>query len=162
MVSVYNTQREKELACLLSNVIDKDGYEIVRIRTYKDKTGKKCQIMIDTIDDTQVKISDCENVNKVVMELLSNDDLGLEDHSIEVSSPGIDRPLTRLKDFNKNKGGLIKVYTLFKVLNRKNFKGYLKEVNEDFISIMPIDNGEIVDIRFDSISEAYLQYKHNK
>jgi ribosome maturation factor RimP len=162
MVSVYNTQREKELAFLLSNEIDKDGYEIIRIRTYKNKTGKKCQIMIDTIDDTQVKISDCENVNKVLIELLSNNDLGLEDHSIEVSSPGIDRPLTRLKDFNKNKGRLIKVYTLFKVFNRKSFKGYLKEINADSISIMPIDNNEIVDIRFDSISEAYLQYEHNK
>ena len=39
---------------------------------------------------------------------------------------------------------------------------FLKEINADSISIMPIDNNEIVDIRFDSISEAYLQYEHNK
>ena len=162
MLNVYNTPREKELAYLLSDLIDKDGYELIRIRAYKDKNGKKCQIMIDKIDGTQVKILDCENVNRVVMEILNSNDLGLQDYTIEVSSPGIDRPLTRTKDFIKNKDQLIKVQTLFKVLNRRSFKGYLKDVNEDSISIELIDNNEITNIRFDSISEAYLQYEHNK
>ena len=53
MLNVYNTPREKELAYLLSDLIDKDGYELIRIRAYKDKNGKKCQIMIDKIDGTQ-------------------------------------------------------------------------------------------------------------
>ena len=66
MLNVYNTPREKELAYLLSDLIDKDGYELIRIRAYKDKNGKKCQIMIDKIDGTQVKILDCENVNRLV------------------------------------------------------------------------------------------------
>ncbi len=162
MLNVYNTPREKELAYLLSDLINKDGYELIRIRAYKDKNGKKCQIMIDNINDTQVKILDCENVNKVVMEILNNNDLGLQDYTIEVSSPGIDRPLTRTKDFIKNKDQLIKVQTLFKVSNRRSFRGYLKDVNEDSISIKLIDNNEITNIRFDSISEAYLQYEHNK
>lgn len=162
MLNVYNTPREKELAYLLSDLINKDGYELIRIRAYKDKYGKKCQIMIDTIDGTQVKILDCENVNRIVMEILNSNDLGLQDYTIEVSSPGIDRPLTRTKDFIKNKDQLIKVQTLFKVLNRRSFKGYLKDVNEDSISIELIDNNEITNIRFDSISEAYLQYEHNK
>ena len=118
--------------------------------------------MIDKIDGTQVKILDCENVNRVVMETLNSNDLGLQDYTIEVSSPGIDRPLTRTKDFIKNKDQLIKVQTLFKVLNRRSFKGYLKGVTEDSIAIKLIDNNEITNIRFDSISEAYLQYEHNK
>ena len=71
-------------------------------------------------------------------------------------------PLDGTKDFIKNKDQLIKVQTLFKVLNRRSFKGYLKDVNEDSISIKLIDNNEITNIRFDSISEAYLQYEHNK
>ena len=161
MFNVYNTQKEKELVQLLEEVIKKDGYEIIRVRTFKGNREKKCQIMIDKVDDTQVGIADCENVNKVIIEILKLNDLGLSDYTIEVSSPGIDRPLTRLKDFIKHKGKLIKINTLFKVLDKKNFKGYIEEVKDEYILMKTKDEGDIITIRFDSILEAYLQYEHN-
>ena len=161
MFNVYNTHKEKKLVQLLEEKIEKDGYEIIRVRTIKDNRIKKCQIMIDKIDDSQVGILDCENVNKVVLELLKLNDLGLSDYTIEVSSPGINKPLTRLKDFVKYKGDLIRVNTLFKVLDKKKFKGYLEEVNDEYILMKTKDEGDIITIRFDSISEAYLQYEHN-
>ena len=47
MLNVYNTPRERKLAYLLLDLIDKDAYELIRIRACKDKNGKKCQIMIE-------------------------------------------------------------------------------------------------------------------
>ena len=161
MFNVYNTHKEKELVQILEEKIEKDGYEVIRVRTFKDGRAKKCQIMIDKIDDSQVGILDCENVNKIVLELLKLNDLGLNDYTIEVSSPGIDKPLTRLKDFVKYKGNLIKINTLFKVLDKKNFRGYLEEVNDEYILMKTKSEGDIITIRFDSISEAYLQYENN-
>lgn len=161
MFNVYNTQKEKEFVQLLEEEIKKDGYEVIRVRTFKDNRAKKCQVMIDKVDDSQVGISDCENVNKIILEILRLNDLGLSDYTIEVSSPGIDRPLTRLKDFIKYQGKLIKINTLFKVLDKKNFKGYLEEVKDEYILMKTQGEGDIITIRFDSISEAYLQYEHN-
>lgn len=162
MLNIYSTHKEKGLADLLAGIIDKSGCELVRVRISRYRNVKKCQIMIDKIDNTQVSLLDCENVNKIVLEILDKNDLGLQDYTIEISSPGIDRPLTRIKDFLENKNKLIKIKTLFKVLDRRSFKGYLNSINENSISIKIIDNNEIISIRFDSISEAYLQYVDNK
>lgn len=158
MLNFYSAHREKELAYLLSEMIIKFEYELIRVKTFKNKGDRKFQIMIDKVDGTQIQISDCKRVHKIVLEALNNKDFRLDDCSIEVSSPGIDRPLTRIKDFTNNKNKLIKVKTLFQVLGKKKFTGYLKDVREESILIGEIDTNEVIDIRFDAISEAYLQY----
>ena len=160
MLNVYNTPREKELTHLLTELIKKDGYKIVRVRTHRYKTNKKCQIMISNSNNTVISIKDCEKVNKYVLEIVQNQNIGLQDYIIEVSSPGLDKPLTELNDFIEAIGKVIKIHTLFKVLDKKNFKGYLTSVSDNCISIKLItDTSDTVNINFDAIAEAYLQYE---
>ena len=160
MLNVYNTPREKELTYLLTELIKKDGYKIVRVRTHRYKTTKKCQIMISNSNNTLISIKDCEKVNKHVLEIVQNQNIGLQDYIIEVSSPGLNKPLTELNDFTEAIGKVIKIHTLFKVLDKKNFKGYLTSVSDNCISIKLItDTANTVNINFDAIAEAYLQYE---
>lgn len=160
MLNVYNTPKEKELTHLLTELIKRDGYKIVRIRTHRYKINKKCQIMISNINNTKISIKDCEKVTRYVSKIVQDKNIGLQDYVIEVSSPGLNKPLTELDDFIQVKGKLVKIHTLFKVLDKKNFKGYLRGVSDNHISIELIGNNtDTVNISFDAIAEAYLQYE---
>jgi ribosome maturation factor RimP len=159
MMNVYTTQQEELLVDALNDFVEKEGYAVVRIRVNKNKKSKQCQIMIERTDGSQINMTDCEKVNKEVVRILKEDNLKLEDYDIEVSSPGIDKPLTRLKDYLESKEKLIKISTLYKIQNRRSFKGYLVDVNEDSIKIRLVGVGDDIVLNFNAISEAYLQYE---
>ena len=158
-MNVYTTQQEELLVDALNGFVEKEGYAVVRIRVNKNKKSKQCQIMIERTDGSQINMTDCEKVNKEVVRILKEDNLKLEDYDIEVSSPGIDKPLTRLKDYLESKEKLIKISTLYKIQNRRSFKGYLVDVNEDSIKIRLVGVGDDIVLNFNAISEAYLQYE---
>lgn len=159
MINVYNFQKEETLYHELADFIRSKGYEIVRIRVNKNKKMRKCQIMIERMDNKRVGIIDCEKVNKEVFRILKEKSLELEDFNIEVSSPGIEKPLTRLKDFIESKEKIIKMQTLYKIQNRRNFMCYVKDVDENSVKVELVDTGEVIIVNFNSISEAYLEYK---
>ncbi|WP_323732868.1 ribosome maturation factor RimP [Candidatus Bandiella euplotis] len=142
--------------------VEKEGYEIVRIRINKSKKSQSCQIMIERSDNQRIDIKDCEKVNKEVVRLLKENDLGLVDCNIEVSSPGIDRPLTRLKDYVASKGKLVRISTLYKVQNRRSFKGRLVDMDDQSIKVRLAGSDDILVLSFESIAEGYLQYEFNK
>ena len=159
MINVYNSQQGEVIYRELSNFIENEGYEIVRIRINKGRKIKKCQIMIEKINSRKVSIVDCEKVNKEVFLVFKNDTLGLKDFRRAVSSPGIDKPLTRVKDYIASKEKMVKVHTLYKVQDRRSFKGYIKDVDENSVKIKLVDIGEVITLGFNSISEAYLKYE---
>jgi ribosome maturation factor RimP len=159
MINVYTTQQEHDLADQLADFTEKEDYGIVRIRVSKNKKSKKFQIMIERNDGNQISVMDCEKVNKEVLRILRDHSLGLEDYDIEISSPGIDKPLTRLKDYVESKEKLVKISTLYKIQNRRSFKGYLVDVGETSIKVNLTGTNDIVTLDFNSISEAYLQYE---
>jgi ribosome maturation factor RimP len=116
--------------------------------------------MIEKIDNQQVTIKDCEKVHKAILQISKKNSLGLDDHyDIEVSSSGVDKPLTRLKDYIAAKEKLVKIYALYKIENRRNFKGYLKDVDKDSVKIQLLNKSDVVNLNFEAISEAYLQYE---
>ena len=159
MINVYNSQQGEVIYRELSNFIENEGYEIVRIRINKGRKIKKCQIMIEKTNSNSVSIMDCEKVNKEVVRVINNNLLEFKDFDIEVSSPGVDRPLTRLKDYVASKEKIVKIYTLYQIQNRRNFKGDVKDVDKNAVKIKLVDTGGMIALDFASISEAYLQYK---
>ena len=115
--------------------------------------------MIEKTNSNSVSIMDCEKVNKEVVRVINNNLLEFKDFDIEVSSPGVDRPLTRLKDYVASKEKIVKIYTLYQIQNRRNFKGDVKDVDKNAVKIKLVDTGGMIALDFASISEAYLQYK---
>lgn len=143
---------EKFLLKYLNPIFLGTKYEIIRIKVYETK-NKIIQIMIDHCNKI-IDIEDCAKYSRMISEFLDKKNLISHDFSLEVSSPGIDRPLTRLKDFYEFKGSKVKI-TQINLENKKiNYKGILTEVTEKNILLDQNDN--LVSIKLDKICDAKL------
>ena len=143
---------EKILFKNLNPIFLDTKYEIIRIKVYESE-NKVVQIMIDHSNKI-IDIEDCAKYSRMISEVLDKNKIISHDFSLEVSSPGINRPLTRLKDFYKSKGNKVKI-TQIDLENKKiNYKGILTEVTEN--SILLDQNDNVVSIKLDKICDAKL------
>ena len=145
---------EKYLLKNLNPVFFGTDYEIVRVKVY-EKKEKIVQIMIDH-PIRKIDINDCAKYSRIVSNLLDEKNLISDDYSIELSSPGIDRPLTRIKDFHNNKGNKIKITTVNLENEKKVYKGILADIIEK--SILLDQNKNLIPIELDKISDAKLLF----
>ena len=127
-------------------------YEIIRIKVY-DKNKKIIQIMIDHSSKI-INIDDCAKYARLISDLLDKKNLIPEDYNLEVSSPGIERPLTRLKDFHKFKGSKVKVTEINLEENEIFHKGIITEVTKSRL-ILDQENNP-VSIELNKIKDAKL------
>ena len=147
---------DRRLAEIVTPVIEDLGYELVRIRLMSGK-ATTLQIMADK-PDGGIEVDDCADISNAVSAVLDVEDPIIDAYALEVSSPGIDRPLTRLKDFEMFEGYEAKLETAEMVGGRRRFKGELAGTEEDEVLINIEDQGETVTIglKFDWLSEAKL------
>ena len=147
---------DRRLAEIITPVIEDLGYELVRIRLMSGKTTT-LQIMADR-PDGGIEVDDCAAISNAVSATLDVEDPILDAYALEVSSPGIDRPLTRIKDFDMFEGYEAKLETAELIDGRRRFKGQLAGVEEDEVLINIEEQGEQVTIglKFDWLSDAKL------
>jgi len=147
---------DRRLADIISPVIEDMGYELVRIRLMSGKQTT-LQIMADK-PDGGIEVDDCADISNAVSAVLDVEGPILDAYTLEVSSPGIDGPLTRLKDFDMYEGYEAKIETAESINGRRRFKGALAGVEGDEIIINIPADGETVTIRlkFDWLSDAKL------
>ena len=147
-------QMKHHLQDLLEPVIEKLGYEAVRIMTIGQK-NQTLQIMIDTLDGRDITVDDCATVSRAVSEVLDEKDPIDDRYNLEVSSPGLDRPLTKPAHFARFAGYEARIETSAEVAGRKRFKGVISAVDaENNVSL--IMDGENYLIPFADISKAKL------
>jgi ribosome maturation factor RimP len=109
---------------LIGPTINSLGYDLVRVQILDEGT-KTLQIMVDRLDEANLTIDDCSIISKEISVIIDiNDPIG-ENYLLEVSSPGIDRPLLRFKDFEKYAGFHARVDMNTALEGRKKFKGKL-------------------------------------
>ena len=129
------TPEDRRLLELLDPVAEAVGYEIVRLRLMGgSKAGRSLQIMAER-PDGKMDIDDCTRLSRAISEVLDAADPVAGDYRLEVSSPGIDRPLTRLKDFEAYEGYEAKLELDRLVEGRKRFKGQLAGVEGDNVAV---------------------------
>ncbi|MBA8666553.1 ribosome maturation factor RimP [Holosporaceae bacterium 'Namur'] len=157
-MAIYQTQAESKIFEIINESVRALGFDIVRIKNLQAGRSKTLQIMIDRMDNENIAIEDCEQVSRHISTLLDVEDIIDERYTLEVSSPGLNRPLTRLKDFENNIGNIIKLTIFEAVDGRRRFIGKINEVNEENIVILPKDANEIINLNFNNIEEAFLQY----
>ena len=138
---------------MIEPVVEKEGYELVRVMTI-GQANPTLQVMIDTLDGSDITVDDCAKVSRALSDVLDEKDPIENRYSLEVSSPGLDRPLTKLKHFERWKGYEIKLETEDKVENRKRFKGKITDIVNDNI-IMTMDEVQYT-IPFALINKAKL------
>ena len=112
---------DQRLLTILNPMIEGLGYEVVRLRLMSGNTPT-LQIMAQKPDGT-MEVDGCAEISTAVSALMDVEDPIIEAYTLEVSSPGIDRPLTRLKDFDQWIGYVAKIETEQLIDGRRRFKG---------------------------------------
>jgi len=143
---------DKRLAAIVQPLIEGLGYELVRIRLMSGKHAT-LQIMADK-PEGGIEVDDCAKISSALSAVLDVEDPIEGEYTLEVSSPGIDRPLTRLKDFDMWVDYEAKMETSELIDGRKRFKGKLRgtEGNEVLIEIPEGTIG----LEFDWLTDAKL------
>lgn len=126
---------------LVSPIVDDKGFEIVDIEYVKEAGEYYLRIFLDK--EGGISLNDCESVSRELSEILDIKDPIKDNYFLEVSSPGLDRPLKKDKDFLRYKGRDIEI-KLYKPLNgSKQFEGQLVGLDEDKNIVVVIDNNEV-------------------
>jgi ribosome maturation factor RimP len=149
------TAEDLRLLELLAPVAEAASYEIVRLRLMGGDHRRTLQIMAERDDGTML-VEDCTALSRAVSEVLDAADPIKGEYSLEVSSPGIDRPLTRLKDFQDYAGYEARLEIDRLAENRKRFRGVLAGVEGDDVAIDLEGEDETTLIPFAWISDAKL------
>ena len=125
---------------LLTRLIEPEaralGFDLVRVKMFGGADDRTLQVMAERPDTRQLTIDDCADLSRRVSDALDAADPIAEAYRLEVSSPGIDRPLTRLQDYADWSGHEARVTLAEKLDGRKQFKGDLGSVEDDTVLIV--------------------------
>ena len=145
---------EEQVLKILDYPIREMGYNIVCIK--KDVFGSKnMQIMAERIKDQNLDINDCVKISKFASVLLENDENITFDFGLEVSSPGIDRPLIRLEDYKRFMGSKVKILLNKDINDNKKLSAVILGVKKNDMIEIKIDDEKLL-IPFDYIKECRL------
>lgn len=150
------TAEDLKLLDLLDPVAEAVGYEIVRLRLMGgERNQRRLQIMAER-PDGDMNVEDCARLSRAVSEVLDAADPVSGEYTLEVSSPGVDRPLTRLKDFDTYEGYEARLELDRLAEGRKRFRGVLAGVEGDQVAIDLEGEEETALVPFAWIVEAKL------
>lgn len=138
---------------LIEPTINDMGFEIVRVQVSGGQTVK-VQIMTEPLDGSDMTVAGCAKISRAVSAVMDVEDPIVDAYTLEVSSPGIDRPLVRLKDFDRFNGFEAKIELHQVIDGRRKFSGRLSGTEDENIMI-DID-GETASVLFDDIAKAKL------
>jgi ribosome maturation factor RimP len=149
---------DARIAMIVEPVLRGMGYRLVRVRL-SGQNGLTLQVMAER-DDGTMDVEGCEDVSRAISPALDVDDPIEKAYHLEVSSPGIDRPLVRKADFSAWTGHLVKMETSTLVAERKRFRGAIEAAGEDGVTIRrdqaAYGEAPTVQVPWDAIAEARL------
>jgi len=149
---VAKTAIDRRIAAIVTPTVEGMGFRLVRLRVMG---GKRItlQIMAERSDGT-MEVEDCATLSRALSAVLDVEDPIDREYTLEVSSPGIDRPLTRLEDFTRWEGYEARLETADMIDGRKRFKGTLAGVEGTEV-LIEVEQGTI-GLEFDWLSDAKL------
>ena len=149
------TAEDRGLLELLDPVADAAGYEIVRLRLMGGEHARRLQIMAET-PDGQMVVEDCARLSRAIAEVMDAADPIEGEYTLEVSSPGVDRPLTRPKDFVTYEGHEARLELDRVADGRKRFRGMLAGLDGDNVAMDLEGEAETALVPWSWIIEAKL------
>jgi ribosome maturation factor RimP len=130
---ITETGLDQRLADIIEPVLVGMGFRLVRVRML-NQNGLTMQVMAERNNGTMT-VQDCEEVSMAISPVLDVEDPVDKEYHLEVSSPGIDRPMVRKSDFVRWQGNIVKCETSILIDNRKRFRGKIAEVDADGFTI---------------------------
>ena len=149
---IAKSYMDKKLAELLNPILEDLGFEMVRVRL-STSAPSTLQIMADG-PDSPIGVDQLAEINTSISTILDVEDPIAENYTLEISSPGIDRPLTRKKDFDSYQGFEAKLETTELIDGRRRFRGVLAGIDDDEV-LINLEEGT-VGLKFGWLSEARL------
>jgi ribosome maturation factor RimP len=131
------------LAAIIAPTLEGMGYELVRVAVL-GRERPTVQVMADRADGAQINVADCEAISHALGAVLDVEDPLPGAWSLEVSSAGIDRPLTRVKDWNRYAGHLARAEAVAPIDGRRRFSGIVLGADENAARLRLDDGSEIV------------------
>ena len=150
------TAEDLKLLELLDPVAESVGYAIVRLRLMGGVERRKLQIMAERPSDGDMNVEDCARLSRAISEVMDAADPISGEYLLEVSSPGVDRPLTRQSDFDLFEGFEARLETDRMIEGRKRFKGTVAGTDGDNIAIDLEGEEDTALIPFDWLVDAKL------
>ena len=131
---------------LLDPILAGMGYELIDVE--QSASGRLLRIFVDK--DGGISIDDCVAISNHLNKLLAVE--GIDYNRLEISSPGLDRPLTKPSDFIRFSGKLIKIKLRIALQGQKNFIGNIREVNDGILGLEV--EGRLLHIKLDNLEKA--------
>ncbi|HMK60152.1 MAG TPA: ribosome maturation factor RimP [Dissulfurispiraceae bacterium] len=129
-----NEDAKEKIYNLAGQVADDEGLELIDVNILG--SGRKMLLRITIDKEGGVTIGDCERVSRGIEALLDVEDLIKSAYTLEVSSPGLDRPLIKIQDFERSRGRLARIITAEKISNETFFIGRLIDTGDNWIRIL--------------------------
>ena len=149
------TVRTDAVGSLLEPTLEAMGYALVRVAIVGGVARPTLQVMAERTDGAAMSVDDCADISEAISAVLDVEDPIAGAYTLEVSSPGIDRPLVKKADYERFAGFEAKLETAQPVGGRKRFRGRLLGTGEDTVR-MRLDSGEELDLPLDGIAKAKL------
>jgi ribosome maturation factor RimP len=153
------------LEALVAPVCLAQGVELVSVQFGAEPGGAVLRVLIELPDAESlpkgvgVTLDDCTRVSRELSRLLDgHESLIPGNYRLEVSSPGVERPLVKPRDYQRYAGREVKVGTRAPIAERKNFTGVLLGLHEDHIRLR-VEKGEELDIPIQEIAKAHLVFR---
>lgn len=143
---------EKKLESLLKPTIESMGFELWAVEYMPAGRHSTLRLFVDK--ESGITVDDCADVSRQVSAVLDVEDPIDAAYNLEVSSPGLDRPLIKKEHFERYQGKTVRLRTAAAILGRKKFKGPMTQVSDEGI-VVEVD-GELYEIPFDLIDKANL------
>ncbi len=147
------TELLRKIEDIVSPTVIGMGFELVRVAMSK---GGTLQIMIEPADGRPMDVEDCATLSRALSAVLDVEDPIPGAYTLEVSSPGIDRPLTREKDYVRWAGHVARVETTQPIEGRRRFKGTLLGLENGTVRLR-LEDGKEADVPLSQISRAKLE-----
>lgn len=149
------------VSALAENLLTPQGMELVDIEYKREGRHMVLRLFVDR--DGGITLDDCALVSRELSEILDVEDFISENYTLEVSSPGLNRPLKKESDYERYRGRLVKVKTFELVADeagnpRKTFLGNLGGLVGGVV-ILNLREGQIARIPFDKIAKANLEFE---
>ena len=147
---------ESRISQIIEGAVTDLGYHLVRVQFSGAKSGRaQLQIMAEPVEQREMTVEDCETVSRHVAALLDVEDPIGDAYVLEVSSPGLDRPLTRIEDYERFNGELAKITLRLMLDGRRRFNGRLTGFDEAGKIILETSFGRFA-FAFDEIDSARI------
>ena len=147
---------EERIYMMIEPTIIDLGFDLVTLRVDGDGSSQKLTVMAEDPKTEKLGIDDCAKISRAISTLLDVEDPIEGAYRLEISSPGIDRPLVHEKDFTRYKNMLIKVETHMPINGQRRFKGVICDYKDEKAEVILQIDAQNIDIAFDNIRKANL------